>query len=77
MTMAPPIAGHQPVTVKPMSNWSASQPVRRSSAALITSRNSPSVTMMKGIERIVRIGFTNEVTTPRISETSSSGTSFS
>ncbi len=33
--------------------------------------------MMNGIDRIVRIGFTNDVTTPRISDTSSSGTSFS
>ena len=32
--------------------------------------------MMNGIDRIVRIGFTNDVTTPRISATSSSGTSF-
>ena len=32
---------------------------------------------MNGIDRIVRIGFTNEVITPKISATASSGSSLS
>ena len=56
-----------------MSSLSASQLVSFSIAALITSRNSPSVTTMNGIDRMASTGFTNDVTTPRISATSSSG----
>src|SRR4051794_10249039 len=75
MTIAPPTAGQKPSTWKPMSSLSASQLVNLSIAALITTRNSPSVTTINGIDRKVSTGFTNDVTTPRISATSSSGTS--
>src|SRR4051794_9982026 len=75
ITIAPPTAGQKPSTWKPMSSLSASQLVNLSIAALITSRNSPNVTTIRGIERMVSSGFTNDVTTPRISDTSSSGTS--
>ena len=71
ITIAPPTAVQKPSTWKPRSNCSASQPVSSSMQALITSRNSPSVTMMNGIDRICRIGFTNDEMTPRISDTSS------
>ena len=45
--------------------------------ALITTRNSPSVRTTKGNEQQVSTGFTIAVTTPRISATTSSGSSFS
>jgi hypothetical protein len=40
-------------------------------SALITIRKRPNVTMMKGIDRIVRIGFTMTLTMPKMAPTSS------
>ena len=75
ITIAPPTAGQNRSTWNPMSSWSATQLVSLSIPALMTSRNRPRVTTMNGIDKKVSTGFTNDVTTPRISATTISGSS--
>src|SRR4051794_36964177 len=73
ITREPSRAFQKPSTWNPISNRPAIQAVSISISALITSRNSPSVSTMNGIEKNVTTGFTNELITPRISDTRSSG----
>src|SRR3954451_15374857 len=55
-----------------MSKSPTSHSVKNSINALMRSRNSPSVTMMNGIDRNLMIGATNALTMPMISATNSS-----
>ena len=75
ITIAPPTAVQKPSTWKPRSSWPASQLVSSSISALITSRNRPERQDDERERQDLTTGFTNDVTTPRISATTSSGTS--
>src|SRR4029077_6997773 len=73
MTSEPSRAFQKPSTWNPMPTRLAIHAVSISIRALITNKKSPSVRTMNGIEKNVTTGFTNELITPRINETSSSG----
>ena len=76
ITIEPRTAFQKPIDVEADPEAARrSQAVSISISALITSRNSPIVRMMNGIEKNVTTGFTKALTTPRISATSSSGPS--
>ena len=75
ITIDPHSAFQKPSTWKPMPTPPAIHAVSISIRALMTSRNSPSVKTMNGIEKNVTTGRTKLLTNPRISATSSSGSS--
>ena len=71
-TIAPRSAGMNPRTEKPSPSVSDRRDVRRSIAPLITTRKSPSVRKMTGIEKSLITGFTIVLTTPKTSATAMS-----